>query len=89
MLEGLPVWFWFAVAGLVGAGGRVALQVYRDDVYQGSTQRFLSVLFLGLLGGYVAWLVDPSMLASVALGFVAPDVIENLLSKYAPSGDSE
>ena len=85
----LPVWFWFTVAGLMGAFGRVALQVYRDNVYEGSMQKLVSLLFLGCLGGYVAWLLDPSMLSSTALGFVAPDVIENLFSKYAPDGDSE
>jgi len=83
----LPVWFWFTVAGVVGALGRVALQVYRDDVYEGSWLRLVSLLFLGGLGGYVGFLLDPSMLSSTALGFVAPDVIENLLSKYAPKGE--
>ena len=87
MLGSLPVWFWFTVAGLLGAGGRIALQVYRDEVYKGIVEKACSLLFLGCLGGYVAWLLDPSMLASVSLGFVAPDVIENLFSKYAPDGE--
>ena len=85
MLESLPVWFWFTVAGFLGAFGRIALQVYRDEVYKGTLQKAVALVFLGGLGGYVAWLLDPSMLSSVALGFVAPDVIENLFTKYAPS----
>ena len=80
----LPGFFWFVVAGLVGAGSRVALQVFRDDGYEGSWMKVVALGFLGCVGGYIAFLVDPSYLSSLSLGFVAPDVIENLASKYAP-----
>ena len=82
----LPVFFWFAVAGFVGAGSRILLQVYRDDGYQGTWARAGSLLCLGVIAGWLAWLVDPGYLASVSFGFMAPDVIEAFYGKFAPEG---
>ena len=82
----LPVWFYFALAGVVGGGSRLAIQGYRDDGYDGTWVRIVSLLFLACVSGWVAWLIDPSYLSSVSLGFMAPDVIENLFAKFAPEG---
>ena len=72
--------------GLCGAGGRLALQVYRDGVWPESVPRVVSLLFLGCFGGGVAYLLGEGHLAAVALGFTASDVIENLLASHGPVG---
>lgn len=81
-----PVWVLFGVVGLVGAVARVALQVYRDGVFPDSAPRPVALMFLGAVGGGVAYLLGETYLSALALGFMASDVIENLLAGLAPKG---
>ena len=79
----LPVLFWPVVWGVVGAVGRVAVQVYRDGVWPESLPRVVSLVFLGALGGALAGLLGEGEVGWLALGYGASDIIENLLaSKY-------
>ena len=84
MLGFVPVWVLFALVGLVGAVARVALQVYRDGVFPESAPRPVALMFLGAVGGGVAYLLGETYLGALALGFMASDVIENLLAGLAP-----
>ena len=84
MLEFVPLWVLFALVGLVGAAGRLALQVYRDGEWPGALPRPVALLFLGGLGGGVAYLLGETYLGALALGFMSSDVIENLLAGIAP-----
>ena len=84
LFEFVPLWVLFVAVGLVGAAGRLALQIYRDDLWPEKLPRPLALLFLGGFGGGVAYLLGESYLTAVALGFMASDVIENLLAGIAP-----
>ena len=83
-LVSVAVWVPWVALGLVGAAGRLALQIYRDGVFPDALPRPLALLFLGCFGGGVAYLLGESHLAAVALGFMASDVIENLLAGLSP-----
>jgi hypothetical protein len=79
-----PVWLVWVALGLVGSAGRLALQIYRDDKWPAALPRPVSLLFLGGLGGGVSYLLGEGHVSAVALGFMASDVIENLLAAMAP-----
>ena len=80
----LPVLFYPVLWGVVGAVGRIAIQVYRDGVWPESLPRTVSLLFLGALGGALAGLLGEGEISWIALGYGASDVIENLLSSKYP-----
>jgi len=78
--------FLAVVIGLVGALSRLALQYYRDGSLDQGYGKSLALLFLGGVGGWIAYAISGYVpLASLALGFSASDVIENLLGDYLPS----
>lgn len=73
------------VVGIVGAASRLLLQRVRDGEF-GDYGKIAALLVLGGIGGWLAFLVAGYVpLAVWAMGFVAPDVIENLAATYGPS----
>ena len=74
----------FALWGLFGAVGRVALQMYRDGCWPESVPRVCGLLFLGVVGGVVGFFLGEAVFGVIALGFMASDVIENLFSSKWP-----
>jgi hypothetical protein len=74
----------FAAWGFFGAVARIALQMYRDGVWPDSVPRTLGLLFLGVVGGVVGFYLGEAVFGTIALGFMASDVIENLFSAGAP-----
>jgi hypothetical protein len=78
--------FLSVIIGIIGALTRLAVQLIRDGELDQSTAKSGALLFLGAVGGGIAYLISGYVpLASLALGFSASDVIENLLGNYLPS----
>jgi len=72
--------------GILGSIIRVVLQKYRDGTWK-EGDIILCLLFLGAVGGGISYVFEGytlSVLSATALGFVAPDVLENFLSGYSP-----
>ena len=74
----------YIALGFVGAGGRILLQIYRDGKGSQTLERIMAILGLGCIAGIVAHELKESYLSTLALGFVFPDIAENLLSHYWP-----
>ena len=80
------------ILGLIGGVlidlGRLLKNRYRQPVLRrlGSPTVWQSMAVLGLIGGFVAWLLDSSTaIASLTAGYTAPDFISSLASKDASS----
>jgi len=80
----LPVLVIPIIAGIIGAGIRIAVQVYRDKQVTQTIPELIAEVFLGAVGGGIAFLLGEGVVASIALGFAAPDAIENLLGGFTP-----
>ena len=78
----------YALWGLFGACARIALQMYRDGVWPDSVPRVVGLVFLGVTGGVVGFYLGEAVFGTIALGFMASDVIENLFSRAVSDDDS-
>ena len=74
----------YIALGFVGALLRLLLQWYRDGEITQTQVRIIAILVMGCIAGFVAYELGESHLATMALGFVFPDIAENLLSHYWP-----
>ena len=71
--------------GVVGSISRILIQIVSAGEETRSILVLGSLLALGAIGGGLAYLITGYVpLAIWALGFVAPDVLENLADAYSP-----
>ena len=74
------------IIGVIGAISRILVQTINQDEEKRSVNVLASLLGLGAIGGWLAYLIAGYVpIAIWALGFVAPDVVENLANAYSPS----
>ena len=84
----VPIVAWFIAAGFVGAFSRLCLQRWRDKELTKTLVQMGALLFLGSVAGWLVFQLGEGYIAAWALGFVFPDVAENLAAAYAPTPPS-
>lgn len=85
----IPTVVWFIVVGFAGAFSRLCLQWYRDKKLTQTPIQMFALFFMGAVGGWIVFQLGSDYIAAWALGFVFPDVAENLAAAYAPTPPSE
>ena len=94
MISNLPPIVLGIILGVIGAGSRIALQIWRDKTPTQTPWQYGALLCLGGVGGWLAYAIaggEMDLIAQVAcwgLGFVAPDVVENFANGFSPKPPS-
>ena len=80
----VPTVAWFIAIGFTGAFSRLCLQWYRDGEVTQTKVKMFALLFLGSVAGWVAFHLKSDYVAALSLGFMFPDVVENLAEAHSP-----
>jgi len=79
----------FIFLGFLGAVTRILIQIWRDKKITQTALEVFCELVLGAIAGYLTWYLVTyygwtNHLTAWAVGFAAPDAIENIYRHYAP-----
>lgn len=72
--------------GIVGAATRIGVQRYSTKEWPHQKPAgFLVALALGGVGGWITWELGKDRLVAFAVGYLFPDIIENLIEGWKPT----